>query len=84
MDDTFPDLGSLSDRELKDVIKQLTDEHLRAKTAEFRKRVAERVDERLTGIENPEQLRAEGREDEARGCWQQAVQVKPELAERYF
>jgi hypothetical protein len=26
MDDTFPDLGSLSDRELKDVIKQLTDE----------------------------------------------------------
>ena len=26
MDDTFPDLGSLSDLELKDVIRQLTDE----------------------------------------------------------
>jgi hypothetical protein len=26
MDDTFPDLGSLSDVELKDVIRQLTDE----------------------------------------------------------
>jgi hypothetical protein len=26
MDDTFPDLGSLTDVELKDVIKQLTDE----------------------------------------------------------
>jgi hypothetical protein len=26
MDDTFPDLGSLTDAELKDVIKQLTEE----------------------------------------------------------
>jgi flagellar motor switch protein FliG len=26
--DTFPDLGSLSDQELKDLIKQLTDEEL--------------------------------------------------------
>ena len=26
MDDTFPDLGSMSDVELKDVIRQLTDE----------------------------------------------------------
>ena len=26
MDDTFPDLGSLSDAELKDVIRQLSDE----------------------------------------------------------
>ena len=26
MDDTFPDLGSLSDLELKDVIRQLTEE----------------------------------------------------------
>ncbi len=26
MDDTFPDLGTLSDAELKDVIQQLTDE----------------------------------------------------------
>jgi tetratricopeptide (TPR) repeat protein len=29
-------------------------------------------------------LVALGQEDEARGCWQQAVQVKPELAEKYF
>jgi hypothetical protein len=28
MDETFPDLGSLSDPELKDLIKQLTDEEL--------------------------------------------------------
>jgi hypothetical protein len=28
MDTTFPDLGSLSDQELKDLIKQLTDEEL--------------------------------------------------------
>jgi hypothetical protein len=28
MDDTFPDLGSLSDQELKDVIQQLTEEEL--------------------------------------------------------
>jgi hypothetical protein len=28
MDETFPDLGSLSDQELKDVIQQLTEEEL--------------------------------------------------------
>jgi len=28
MDDTFPDLGSLSDHELKELIKQLTDEEM--------------------------------------------------------
>ena len=28
MDDTFPDLGSLTDQELKDLIKQLTDEEM--------------------------------------------------------
>ena len=28
MDETFPDLGSLSDEELKDVIQQLTEEEL--------------------------------------------------------
>jgi tetratricopeptide (TPR) repeat protein len=29
-------------------------------------------------------LVALGQEEEARGCWQHAVQVKPELAEKYF
>jgi tetratricopeptide (TPR) repeat protein len=29
-------------------------------------------------------LEALGQEDEARGCWQQAVQAKPELAGKYF
>ena len=28
MDDTFPDLGSLSDQELKDLIQQLTEEEV--------------------------------------------------------
>ena len=28
MDDTFPDLGSLSDQELKDLIQQLTEEEM--------------------------------------------------------
>jgi hypothetical protein len=28
MDDTFPDLGSMSDTELKDVIRQLTEEEM--------------------------------------------------------
>ncbi|HET9125485.1 MAG TPA: hypothetical protein VFN65_11425 [Solirubrobacteraceae bacterium] len=28
MDETFPDLGSLSDQELKDLIKQLTEEEM--------------------------------------------------------
>ena len=46
--------------------KQMSDEQLRAKTAEFRARIAERVAERLKGFENPDELRAEGREAEAR------------------
>jgi tetratricopeptide (TPR) repeat protein len=29
-------------------------------------------------------LQALGHQDEARGCWQQAVEAKPELAEKYF
>ncbi|MGO9318367.1 MAG: preprotein translocase subunit SecA, partial [Terracidiphilus sp.] len=47
-------------------MKQLSDEQLRAKTAEFRARIAERVTERLKGFESPEELKAEGREAEAR------------------
>jgi len=46
--------------------KQLTDEQLRAKTGEFRARIAERVAERLKGMEDPEELRAAGKTDEAR------------------
>jgi preprotein translocase subunit SecA len=59
-----PAVAEIND--LEPAVKQMTDEQLRAKTAEFRSRIAERVEERLRGIENPEQLRAEGREDEAR------------------
>jgi tetratricopeptide (TPR) repeat protein len=29
-------------------------------------------------------LHALGLEDQARGCWQQAVEAKPELAGKYF
>ncbi len=39
---------------------------MRAKTAEFRARIAERVAERLKRFESPDELRAEGREAEAR------------------
>jgi preprotein translocase subunit SecA len=46
--------------------KQLSDEQLRAKTAEFRERIAAKVAERLKGFENPDTLRAEGHEAEAR------------------
>jgi len=51
---------------LEDDTKKLTDEQLRAKTLEFRARIAERVQERLKGFENPEELRAAGREGDAR------------------
>ncbi|MGD0098077.1 MAG: preprotein translocase subunit SecA [Terracidiphilus sp.] len=51
---------------LEEDTKKLTDEELRAKTAEFRARIAERVAERLKGFANPDELRAEGRETDAR------------------
>ena len=51
---------------LEDDTKKLTDEELRAKTVEFRARIAERVAERLKGFENPDELRAEGRDADAR------------------
>jgi preprotein translocase subunit SecA len=47
-------------------MKQLSDEQLRARTVEFRTRIAEKVAERLKGSESPDQLRADGRETEAR------------------
>ena len=47
-------------------IKQLSDEELRAKTVEFRERIAERVAERLKGFEIPEELKEPGRESDAR------------------
>jgi preprotein translocase subunit SecA len=54
---------------------------LRAKTVEFRRRIADRVEERLKGIESPEQLRAEGREDEARDAEERRAVARAE-AER--
>ena len=39
---------------------------MRAKTVEFRARIAERVAERLKGFEDPDELRAEGRDADAR------------------
>jgi preprotein translocase subunit SecA len=47
-------------------MKQLSDEELRAKTVEFRERIAERVAERLKGFEIPEELKEAGRESDAR------------------
>ena len=46
--------------------KKMSDEQLRAKTAEFRARIAARVEERLKKFESPDELREEGREAEAR------------------
>jgi preprotein translocase subunit SecA len=51
---------------LEPATKQLSDEELRAKTVEFRERIAERVAERLKGFESPDELKAAGRENDAR------------------
>ncbi len=51
---------------LEEDTKKLSDEQLRAKTVEFRARIAEKVAERLTGLENPDELRAAGHDVEAR------------------
>jgi preprotein translocase subunit SecA len=66
---------------LEPAMKQLTDEQLRAKTVEFRGRIAERVEERLKGFESPEQLRAEGREDDAREAEERRAEAQ-DKAER--
>ena len=46
--------------------KKMSDDELRAKTAEFRARIAAQVAERLKRFEDPDELRAEGREADAR------------------
>ncbi len=51
---------------LEEDTKKLTDDELRAKTVEFRARIAERVAERLKGFEDPDELRAAGRDADAR------------------
>jgi preprotein translocase subunit SecA len=51
---------------LEEDTKKLTDDGLRAKTVEFQARIAEQVAERLKGLENPDELRAAGRDVEAR------------------
>jgi len=60
----MPLVATIND--LEPGIKQLSDEELRAKTVEFRERIAQRVAERLKGFEIPEELKAAGREGEAR------------------
>ena len=62
-------------------MKQMSDEQLRAKTAEFRARIAERVAERLKGFENPDELRAEGREADAREVAEERAEAQ-DKAER--
>jgi preprotein translocase subunit SecA len=74
-----PAVAEIND--LEPAVKQMTDEQLRAKTAEFRARIAERVEERLKGIESPEQLRAEQRENEAREAEERRAAARDE-AER--
>jgi preprotein translocase subunit SecA len=59
-----PVVATIND--LEPATKQLSDEELRAKTVEFRERIAERVAERLKGFESPEELKAAGRENDAR------------------
>jgi preprotein translocase subunit SecA len=62
-------------------MKQMSDEQLRAKTAEFKARIAEQVAERLKGFENPDELRAKGHEAEAREVAEKRVVAQGE-AER--
>jgi preprotein translocase subunit SecA len=74
-----PMVAAIND--LEPAMKQLTDEQLRLKTAEFRKRIAERVEERLKGMESPEELRAEGRQSDAREAEERRAEAR-DKAER--
>jgi len=58
----MPLVASIND--LEPEIQKLTDEELRAKTVEFRTRIAALLAERLKGFESPEELKAAGREAE--------------------
>ena len=51
---------------LEPAVQQMSAEELRAKTVEFRARIAERVQERLKGFESPAELKAAEREAEER------------------
>ena len=58
----MPLVASIND--LEPEIQKLTDEELRAKTVEFRARIAAHLAERLKGFESAEELKASGREAE--------------------
>ena len=58
----MPSVARIND--LEPETKKLTDEELRAKTVEFRARIAAHLAERLKGFESPEELKAAGREAE--------------------
>jgi preprotein translocase subunit SecA len=75
----WPLVAKIND--LEPATKQLSDEELRAKTVEFRARIAERVQERLKGFESPEELRAKGKEAEAREAAEKRA-VEQAAAER--
>jgi preprotein translocase subunit SecA len=67
-------------------VKQLSDEQLRAKTVEFRERIAAHVAERMKGFENPALLNADGespteREDNERRAKEQAAAENEALNE---
>jgi len=58
----MPSVARIND--LEPETQKLTDEELRAKTVEFRARIAAHLAERLKGFESPEELKAAGREAE--------------------
>ena len=58
----MPSVARIND--LEPETQKLTDEELRAKTVEFRARIAAHLAERLKGFESPEELNAAGREAE--------------------
>jgi hypothetical protein len=61
MDETFPDLGSLSDQELKDVIQQLTEEELEVS---YRRRILHgKIDILRAELVNRLRKKHEGGED---------------------
>ena len=66
MDETFPDLGSLSDQELKDVIQQLTEEELEVS---YRRRILHgKIDILRAELVNRLRKKHEGGEDVISGA----------------
>ena len=73
--DTFPDLGSLSDQELKDLIQQLTDEE---QDVSYRRRILHgKIDILRAELVNRLRKKHEGGEEVISGCGRAAADGHP-------